>query len=102
MSTKITFNQFKQSINEGRRPKDSMDGEREPDDNVVVHLKKVVTTGGKHDVKFDDGSRHKVPVDVAHKVLGAMGKLKPDHRLAVQDHIGKSHSNLMDVHRMIK
>lgn len=74
----------------------------EPDQNIVNHLKKAVDTSGTHDVKFADGSSHKVPSHVAHKVLGAMGKLKPADRLEIQKHIGASHKNLMDVHRMIK
>lgn len=74
----------------------------EPDQNIVNHLKKSVDTGGTHDVKFGDGSSHKVPSHVAHKVLGAMGKLKPADRLEIQKHVGASHKNLMDVHRMIK
>jgi hypothetical protein len=74
----------------------------EPDQNIVNHLKKSVDTGGTHDVKFGDGSSHKVPSQVAHKVLGAMGKLKPADRLEIQKHINASHKNLMDVHRMIK
>jgi len=74
----------------------------EPDQNIVNHLKKSVDTGGTHDVKFADGSSHKIPSQVAHKVLGAMGKLKPSDRLEIQKHIHASHKNLMDVHRMIK
>lgn len=74
----------------------------EPDQNIVNHLKKSVDTSGTHDVKFGDGSTHKVPSHVAHKVLGAMGKLKPADRLEIQKHINASHKNLMDVHRMIK
>lgn len=74
----------------------------EPDQNIVNHLKKSVDTGGTHEVKFGDGSSHKVPSHVAHKVLGAMGKLKPSDRLEIQKHIHASHKNLMDVHRMIK
>jgi len=74
----------------------------EPDQNIVNHLKKSIDTGGTHDVKFGDGSSHKVSSHVAHKVLGAMGKLKPLDRLEIQKHIHASHKNLMDVHRMIK
>lgn len=74
----------------------------EPDQNIVNHLKKSVDTGGSHEVKFGDGSSHKVPSHVAQKVLGAMGKLKPSDRLEIQKHIHASHKNLMDVHRMIK
>ena len=74
----------------------------EPDHNIVMHLKKSVDTGGNHDVKFADKSTHKVPAHVAKNVLGAMGKLKPADRLEIQKHIGQSHSNLMQVHGMIK
>lgn len=104
MSKSITLSQFKSNLEEGRRRKEDVSepGEREPDDNIIVHLKKAHESNGKHDVKFGDGSSHKVSGDVARKVLGALGKLKPDHRLEVQNHIGQSHSNLMDVHGMIK
>lgn len=91
-------------LQEVRRKKDVSyeTGEKEPDDNIVVHLKKAVTTGGKHDVRFNDGSKSRLSPDVAQKVLHAMGKLKPEHRLAIQDHISQSHTNLMQVHGMIK
>lgn len=78
------------------------DGGTEPDHNIVMHLKKSIDTKGNHDVKFDDKSSHKVPAQVAHKVLTAMGKLKPADRLEVQKHVQQSHKNLMDVHGMIK
>lgn len=74
----------------------------EPDQNIVNHLKKSVDTNGNHEIKFSDGKKHKVPGHVAKKVLGAMGKLKPDDRLEIQKHIQQSHSNLMQVHGMIK
>lgn len=74
----------------------------EPDQNIVNHLKKSIDTGGNHDVKFDDKSSHKVPAHVAHKVLSAMGKLKPSDRLEVQKHIQQSHKNLMHIHGMVK
>jgi hypothetical protein len=53
-------------------------------------------------VKFSDKSTHKVPSHVAKNVLNAMGKLKPADRLEIQKHIGQSHSNLMQVHGMVK
>ena len=78
------------------------DEDEEPDQNIVNHLKKSVDTNGNHEIKFSDGKKHKVPGHVAKKVLGAMGKLKPDDRLEIQKHIQQSHSNLMQVHGMIK
>ena len=94
------------SIDEARgRPRKNPTGaatEDEPDQNIVMHLKKSVDTGGNHDVKFADKSTHKVPSHVASNVLHAMGKLKPADRLEIQKHIGQSHSNLMQVHGMIK
>lgn len=90
------------------KPKNDEDDEYGPDtgpeadQNIVNHLKKSVDSEGNHDVKFGDGSSHKVPAHVAHAVLGAMGKLKPADRLEIQKHIHASHKNLMDVHRMIK
>ena len=83
-------------------PMGSDDEGEEPDQNIVNHLKKSVDTNGNHEIKFSDGKKHKVPGHVAKKVLGAMGKLKPDDRLEIQKHIQQSHSNLMQVHGMIK
>jgi hypothetical protein len=87
-----------------KTPKVGGEGESdsEPDQNIVNHLKKSIDTKGNHDVRFDDKSTHKVPGHVAHKVLTAMGKLKPADRLEVQKHIQQSHKNLMDVHGMVK
>jgi len=83
-------------------PEGAASSDDEADQNIVMHLKKSVDTGGNHDVKFADKSTHKVPGHVATAVLGAMGKLKPADRLEVQKHIHQSHSNLMQVHGMIK
>lgn len=85
-----------------KNPSPEASTEDEADQNIVMHLKKSVDTGGNHDVKFGDKSTHKVPHHVATAVLGAMGKLKPADRLEVQKHIHQSHSNLMQVHGMIK
>jgi len=87
-----------------KTPKVGGEGESdsEPDQNIVNHLKKSIDTKGNHDVRFDDKSTHKVPAHVAHKVLTAMGKLKPADRLEVQKHIQQNHKNLMDVHGMVK
>lgn len=73
----------------------------EADQNIMVHLRKSTDTEGNHDVKFSDGSSHKVPAHVAHKVLGAMEKLKPADRAKIQSHIQQSHANLMAVHKMV-
>lgn len=85
-----------------KNPSPEAGSEEEADQNIVMHLKKSVDTGGNHDVKFADKSTHKVPHKVASAVLGAMGKLKPADRLEVQKHIHQSHANLMQVHGMIK
>lgn len=85
-----------------KNPSPESSSDDEADQNIVMHLKKSVDTGGNHDVKFADKSTHKVPGHVATAVLGAMGKLKPADRLEVQKHIHQSHSNLMQVHGMIK
>ncbi len=97
----------KEQVDEARgrprkNPSPEGSSEDEADQNIVMHLKKSVDTGGNHDVKFADKSTHKVPGHVATAVLGAMGKLKPADRLEVQKHIHQSHSNLMQVHGMIK
>ena len=85
-----------------KNPTPEASSEDEADNNIVMHLKKSLDTGGNHDVKFADKTTHKVPHHVAHHVLTAMGKLKPADRLEVQKHIQQSHKNLMQVHGMIK
>ena len=80
---------------------DGPDTGPEADQNIMVHLRKSTDTEGNHDVKFSDGSSHKVPAHVAHKVLGAMEKLKPADRAKIQSHIQQSHANLMAVHKMV-
>lgn len=73
----------------------------EADQNITVHLKKTIDNE-KHETTFSDGKKHVVPQHVAHTVLHGMMKLKPEQRKQVQDHIQKSHKNLMDVHSMLK
>lgn len=73
----------------------------EADQNIVVHLKKTVDNE-KHETSFSDNKKHVIPQHVAKTVLHGMMKLKPEQRKQVQDHIQKSHKNLMDVHSMLK
>ncbi len=74
----------------------------EPDQNILVHLRKSVDTNGTHEVTFGDGGKHKVAKDVAHHVLSAVEKLKPEHRAKVQSHIQASHDNLIQLHQGLK
>lgn len=77
----------------------------EADKNIQNQLKKSVdskdTKGGAH-VEFEDGKKHFVKSEHAHKVLHAMSNLKPADRAKVQDHIYKSHDNFTAVHSMLK
>lgn len=77
----------------------------EADKNIQNQLKKAVDAkdlkGGAH-VEFENGKKHFVHADHAHKVLSAMDKLKPADRSKVQDHIYKSHENFTAVHSMLK
>jgi hypothetical protein len=73
----------------------------EADQNITVHLKKTMDNE-KHVTNFSDGSKHVVPQHVAKTVHDGMMSLKPEQRMQVQDHIQKSHKNLMDVHTMLK
>jgi len=91
-----------QPAKRGRPAKGSGTGEAEPDQNIIVHLKKAVDTNGEHGVAFMNKQVHKVPAKVAEKVLKNIVKLKPDARLAVQAHIAASHENLMQVHNHLK
>jgi hypothetical protein len=77
----------------------------EADKNIQNQLKKAVdskdTKGGAH-VEFEDGKKHFVKSEHAHKVLHAMNQIKPADRAKVQDHIYKSHDNFTAVHSMLK
>lgn len=73
----------------------------EADQNITVHLKKTIDNN-KHETNFSDGSKHVLPQHVAKSVHDGMMSLRPDQRKQVQDHIQKSHKNLMDVHTMLK
>lgn len=77
----------------------------EADKNIQNQLKKSVdskdTKGGAH-VEFEDGKKHFVKSEHAHKVLHAMSNLKPADRAKVQDHIYKNHDNFTAVHSMLK
>lgn len=76
----------------------------EPDKHIAVQLKvahDMKDEKGGADVKFSNGKTHFVKHDVAHKVLGALDKLKPADRAKVHDHIAQSHENLMAVHKVL-
>lgn len=76
----------------------------EPDKHISVQLKvahDMKDEKGGADVKFANGKTHFIKHDVAHKVLGALDKLKPADRAKVHDHIAQSHDNLMAVHKVL-
>lgn len=57
---------------------------------------------GGADVHFEDGKKHFVKSEHAHKVLSALEKLKPADRAEAASHIYKSHDNFKAVHSMLK
>jgi hypothetical protein len=73
----------------------------EADQNIIVHLKKTMDNE-KHETSFSDGSKHVVAQHVAKHVHDSILRLKPEQRKQVQDHIQKSHKNLMDVYTMMQ
>jgi len=98
----------KEAAAKAKKPKDDFDDEEdepdvgpEADQNITVHLKKTMDNE-KHVTNFSDGSKHVVPQHVAKTVHDGMMNLKPEQRKQVQDHIQRSHKNLMDVHTMLK
>ena len=79
------------------------DSGKEADQHIHVRLKQAADSSEKKgsDIKFDNGKTKFVHQHVAQHVLHALGKMKPDVRAKVHDHIQKSHENLMQVHTML-
>lgn len=57
---------------------------------------------GGADVKFENGKKHFIKSEHAHKVLTALEKLKPADRAEAASHVYKSHENFQAVHSMLK
>lgn len=57
---------------------------------------------GGADVKFENGQKHFIKSEHAHKVLTALEKLKPADRAEAASHVYKSHENFKAVHAMLK
>jgi len=57
---------------------------------------------GGADVKFENGQKHFIKSDHAHKVLTALERLKPADRAEAASHVYKSHENFQAVHSMLK
>jgi hypothetical protein len=57
---------------------------------------------GGADVKFENGQKHFIKSEHAHKVLTALEKLKPADRAEAASHVYKSHENFKAVHSMLK
>jgi hypothetical protein len=77
----------------------------EADKNIHMQLKRA--TDGKDlkggaDVHFENGKKHFVKSEHAHKVLTALEKLKPADRATAAAHVYKSHENFQAVHSMLK
>lgn len=65
--------------------------------NIINQLRKVIDSGGKHFVKFEGGKKGKISVEDAEKLLKMHGKLKPAHKLMMQDYLIKSPQHLKKI-----
>lgn len=77
----------------------------EANQNIHMQLKRAHDAKdlkGGADVHFEDGKKHFVKSEHAHKVLTALEKLKPADRAEASAHIYKSHENFKAVHSMLK
>jgi len=94
------------SIHEARRGRPpAHDGDAEEDETASKHpimqLRKAKSLRS-YNMRFDDGSTHKVSGDVAAKVLHHYDSLKtPDQKERVQNKISQSHDSLMQHHNEI-
>lgn len=77
----------------------------EANQNIHIQLKRAVDAKGEKggaDVHFENGKKHFVKSEHAHKVLSALEKLKPSDRAEAASHVYKSHDNFTAVHNMLK
>jgi len=77
----------------------------EADQNIHMQLKRAHDARdlkGGADVKFENGKKHFIKSEHAHKVVTALEKLKPADRATAASHIYKSHDNFQAVHSMLK
>lgn len=77
----------------------------EANQNIHMQLKRAVdgkSEKGGADVHFENGKKHFVKSEHAHKVLTALEKLKPADRAEAASHVYKSHENFQAVHNMLK
>lgn len=77
----------------------------EANQNIHMQLKRAIdgkSEKGGADIHFENGKKHFVKSEHAHKVLSALEKLKPADRAEAASHVYKSHENFQSVHSMLK
>lgn len=96
--------QHSKSVNEesleearGRPRKDANeDGASEADQNIMHQVRKAADSGLKpYHVSYEDGSKHPLPRSQAKRIMSKFMGLKPSEKIEMQNHIAKSHSNLL-------
>lgn len=95
----------KKASEDGEEDDDLPDTGPEADKNIHMQLKRAHDAHdlkGGADVHFENGKKHFVKSEHAHKVLSALEKLKPADRATASAHIYKSHENFQAVHSMLK
>ena len=93
------FEGFRNTLEEARRgrPPKNKTANNDTSVNMIAQLHKAVSLGGQHPVVFNDGSVHKVPEDLAMKVLAKHYAMeKPSDKSKYHDHICKSLNNLKE------
>lgn len=84
--------------NDNDGQKDNVD----PDQHIHMQLKKAIDSTAKpYEVTFKNGKKHAVSSKVASTIMGAIEKLKPEHRKAIHDELHKSYDSLLAVHKAI-
>lgn len=92
-----------QNVDEGKRGRPRKDGgevgggEMEADHNIIIHLRKAVNTGGKHDVEFKDGKKIRVKPEHAQALLDLHSAMNTKGKGIVQRYAGKSHAHMMEL-----
>ncbi len=94
-----------EQVDEGRRgrpPKDPVARAKfyaavmdEPDQHIMMQLKKASDSEKPYHVTFKDGQKHPVEPGHAKKVIGKYMAMKPDEKKVYQKKIAKSHEHFM-------
>jgi hypothetical protein len=88
---------YARSVDEARRGASGETGDP-GDTNIIYQMRKVVLARGNHDVEFADGSKHKISVNDAHKLMDKFNSIRiPKEKQLFTIAAGKSLAGFKEV-----